>query len=373
MPAPVLYNDRMWRSLAIVVVCWGCGKVTDNAATDGATGDGAAGDGSTTDALEIDGPSTDAAVPVPVTAVAPTVGNAMYQGTQRDFRTQLGTTCRGRVAASMGGTGFCYLAADDSVKCAGVVGGINYGLTASSTGQTGVEQIMVFFLDNGMCVTKTDHTVWCMGSNTNAFGSTQTQTFARWTARNDLAAIGSGTWDQICGITSTGQVYCGGIGSPNFGNPPIAVGAAFQTSLWVDGSGMAHLSETSVLRPGESRTECQVRANGLVCGGTAYGPTNGTVVAGSQIQGAGGPGNPTVCWLVNDGTVTCTTGPRFAANRVLFLAADYYSDSLCAIYTDGSVWCIGSNSNGKFGTGNTAALTTETMVAPAGSARVRCD
>jgi hypothetical protein len=305
-----------------------------------------------------------------VAPLAPTVQTPMYQGGQRDFRTQNGGTCKGRVAASMGVAGFCYLAADDNVKCAGLVGSVNYGMTPTNIGQTGVEQIMVFFLDNGLCVTKTDHTVHCMGTNTNAFGNTISTTFSRWTARTDLAAIASGTWDQICGITLTGQVYCGGLGNPNFGNPPIAVGQPGQSSLWVDTGGAAHLSDTMVLRPGESRTECTVRTNGLVCGGTAFGPTNGTVVNGGRSSSAGGDFH---CWLDSAGTVGCTTGPRFAAGKVLHLAASYYSDSLCAIYNDGSIWCIGTNSNGKLGTGNTAALATETMVAPPGTARVRCD
>lgn len=336
----------------------GCGKVSDTRPDGSGGGDGP--------------PATDAPPgAVPVAPLPPAVGLAMYQGTQRDFRTQLGGTCRGRVAASMGGTGFCYLAADDNVKCAGVIAGVDFGLTASNTGQTGAEQIMVFFLNNGMCVTKTDHTVMCMGTNTNALGNMTSTTFSRWTARDDLAAIASGTWDQICGITLAGQVYCGGLGNPNYGNPPIAVGAVGQSSLWVNTSGAARLSETAVLRPGESRTECQVRATGLVCDGTSYGPTNGTLVMGSQSSSGGG--NGFTCWLDSAGTVGCTTGPRFEAGKVLFLAMSYYSDSMCAIYNDGSIWCIGSNANGKLGTGNTAALATETMVAPPGSARVGCD
>ncbi len=345
----------MWRQVAIaLVVSSGCGEVAST----------------TVDAPGGGDPDAPIVPRVPLTAVAPTVGNAMYQGTQRDFRTQ-GGTCKGRVAAGMANTGFCYLAADDNVKCSGVIGGVDYGMTPTNIGQTGVEQIMLFFSDDGMCVTKSDHTVQCMGTNTNAFGNTITTTFGRWTARNDLLAIASGTWDQICGITMTGQVICGGLGSPNFGNPPVMVGPPNQSSLWVDTSGSARLSDTAVLRPGESRTACQVRANGLICNGDPFGPTNGTVVSGSAM-GAGGPGN-TMCWLDSAGTVGCSNGPRFEPGKVLYLASTFYSDALCAIYNDGSIWCIGSNPDGKLGTGNTASLATETMVAPPGSARVRCD
>ena len=346
----------------LVIACvatMACGSVTNHDVSDAPPADS----------------SSDAAPnsPVPITPVAPTVGTPMYQGGQTSFKTQLGTTCTGRVAASMGGAGFCYLAANDDVKCAGLVGGINYGMSFGAIGQTGATQLMVMFGDNGMCVAKTDHTVLCMGSNSNAFGAAGTSTtFTRWTAHADVAAIGSGTWDQICGITLAGQVFCGGgIGNPNFGNPPINVGAPGQTSLWVDTAGMAHLSDTMVLRPAESRTDCVLKSTGLVCalGGT-FGPTNGTIVMGTNVEMSG---SDATCWLTDDGTVSCSYGPRFAPGKVLYLAADFYSDSLCAIYNDGSVWCIGSNTNGKLGTGNNAALTTETMVAPPGSARVACD
>ncbi|CAN5923567.1 hypothetical protein BH11MYX3_BH11MYX3_42530 [soil metagenome] len=354
----------MVRALAVgVTLVWfGCGSVKDQP-SDAPTGNG--------DARQIDAPGSGIDAPptaVPTTPVAPTLADPAYQGSQRKFTTQLGTTCTGRVAASMGGTGFCFLAADDSVKCAGVIGGVSFGMSFGTTGQANAEQIMVMFgSDNGMCITKTDHTVWCMGTNTNAFGpGNLTQNFARWTAHTDLAAIASGTWDQICGITTAGQILCGSAVGSSFGIPPTNQGAAGQTSMWVDTSGMVRPSDTTVLRAGESRTSCQVKANGLVCSGTAFGPTNGSVVMGSTT-------NSGTCWLTTDGTVSCSTGPKFATGKVLYLATDFYSDSMCAIYNDGSVWCVGPNNMGKLGTGNNLTLTTETMVAPAGSAHVACN
>jgi len=348
-----------WGCLALAIALAACGEVKNNGGDDVDGG--------------VDSQTDAPAMAVPVTAAAPSVAAPMYQGTQTLFATDTGGTCTGRVAASMGGTSFCFLASDDSVKCAGQVDATNFGMTFGSTGQTGALQIMVMFLDNGMCITKTDHTVFCMGSNTNAFGAGGTgQQFMRWTAHSDVAQIASGTWDQICGITTAGQVFCGGIGNPTFGNPPIDVGVAGQTSLWVDTSGSAHLSDTAVLRPSESRTECQIKANGFICAGNQmFGPTNGSIVM--AVSGGSDPSNPTVCYLDTAGTVTCTNGPRFEAGKVVYLAGDFYTDSLCAIYNDGSIWCIGSNAMGKLGTGNNLTLSVETMVAPPGSAHVACD
>ena len=310
-------------------------------------------------------PSTIAASPI-----APSAGKRMYQGTQRQLKTVSGGVCNARVAASISGSGFCFLAADDNVKCAGTVGGVVHGMAFKPVGQSGVEQILVMPLDNGMCVTRTDHTALCMGTNTTALGAANAA-FTRWTARTDLAALASGTWEQLCGITLAGQVVCGGGVSPMvYGNPPINLGTAGQTGLWVDLTGTAQLSDAAVLRPSEGRAECQITATGMKCGASSYGPQNGTVVAGTLVKGAT---TPLPCWLTDNGSVSCSDGPRFAPNKVLLLAASTSTDSMCAIYSDGSVWCLGSNTAGKLGTGTTTALATATMVAPAGSAMARCE
>jgi hypothetical protein len=349
----------------------------DDAVVDGAAVDAGRSDGRPRDASVFDGPLSDGPLPdgmvLTLAPVAPTVGHAMYQGGQTQFMTPTGT-CTGRVAGSMSLTGFCYLAASDEVKCAGLIGSTDYGMSFTTTGQTGATQIMVFLLSSGMCIAKTDHTVYCVGSNTGILGDSPWPTFRQWSEHGDIAAVATGFYGQLCGITLGGQVFCGGQRSAgDYGNPPINVGPPGQTSVWVDLFGEAHLSDPGVLRPGENSAKCLVQAQGLVCQelGT-FGPADGTIVMGTTVVRAR-TADLRTCWLAQDATVTCEYGPRFAAGKVLFLAAGFYSESLCAIYSDGSVWCIGSNQHGKLGTGNDAPLEIETMVAPPGSAHVGCD
>src|SRR5262249_49146833 len=112
--------------------------------------------------------------------VAPRAG-FMYQGGQTKFRTAAGAICTGRVAASMSTSGFCFLASNDEVMCAGLIGGTNYGMSFAPTGQSGATQIMVMFSGQGMCVARTDHTVQCMGTSTTPLGPPGvTTTFKQW-------------------------------------------------------------------------------------------------------------------------------------------------------------------------------------------------
>ena len=62
----------------------------------------------------------------------------------------------------------------------------------------------------------------------------------------------------------------------------------------------------------------------------------------------------------------------FDPGHVLSIATSPYTDSICAVYEDGSLHCLGSNTNGELGTGNFMPVTTPTMVAPPGSVRVGC-
>jgi hypothetical protein len=315
---------------------------------------------------------------VPIAPIAPTMQVPMYQGSQTRFKVAGSyATCTGRVAASMSLSGFCYLAADDRVMCAGTVGGRPHRDEFTAVDIPGAARIIqiVTLGDTGVCVTKTDHTVECMGSNAEAFGAAGvSDTFTRWTAHDDFAAITTADGKQLCGITLGGQVLCGGKG---FGNPPRNVSPPGQTSVWIDpNTGEARLSDPDVLRPGIAVTLCNVEAAGLACSTDSQevGPSDGSMVMGTKINDYGRSGGDLApnCWLTDRAEVFCDGAPRFTSGKVLLLAANYYEDSLCAIYSDGSVWCMGDNLNGELG-GPPPRLDVETMVAPPNSAHVECD
>jgi hypothetical protein len=62
----------------------------------------------------------------------------------------------------------------------------------------------------------------------------------------------------------------------------------------------------------------------------------------------------------------------FAPGSVVSLGLNFYGDNLCAVYADGSLWCLGSNQGGMLGTGDFQPRTTPVMVQPPGSVRVGC-
>ena len=304
---------------------------------------------------------------VPLTPLAPSNNRPMFQGSQHWFLSKENAVCTSRTAASISDTAFCFLAADDNVKCAGTTGGVNFGATFQVSGQQQASQIILMSRDNGLCITRKDNKVFCLGTNTQATGLPVSNQFTQWSNRSDIVAIGSGTWDQLCALTLTGEVICSGF---NFGSLPITVAAAGKSRFWVDSFGNANIDDPNVFRPGDDRGECTVRTAGLFCNGTSFGPNAGRVVSGN-LTSVVGPEQ--ICWLDTAGTVSCNIGPRFAPNKVLLLATSSYSASMCAIYNDGSVWCIGPNDAGKFGTGNMLKLDQETMIAPPSSARIACD
>ena len=122
----------------------------------------------------------------------------------------------------------------------------------------------------------------------------------------------------------------------------------------------------------------QVTALGLSCPLEFFG-TPGEVISGGQVGG-----NfflPTTCWLESDGDVFCDEShpgaaeveQYFTGKIALALAFHSSTDSLCVVVDDGSMWCIGSNQQGKLGTGSTQTLAAETQVLPPGTFNLFCD
>jgi hypothetical protein len=315
--------------------------------------------------------------PGALTPSAPAAGAFMWQSLQTHFQ-RGGAACTGRTVAAMGDQAFCYLAADNQLKCAGRVYSRTFGSNFVPIGQSSVDQVLLSStsnseIGNAMCVHKLDGTAWCMGaplpSGQFGVGNTNPQPdFVRWGAYTDLMAIATGTWDQLCALRQSGEAVCAGF---SFGLTPTRVGTATGPgSLWVDTSGSPHIDDPSVFRAANARTECTVQSAGLSCGRDLFGSP------GAVVDGTSGSRGST-CWLSSSGTVQCRlrrgdVRERFHSGRVLLLAANYYTDSLCAIYNDGSVWCVGDNWQGKLGTGTADSLLVETMVQPPGSALINC-
>jgi len=67
-----------------------------------------------------------------------------------------------------------------------------------------------------------------------------------------------------------------------------------------------------------------------------------------------------------------TTVQRLTDLPVLAIAYNYYTDSVCGVYNDGSLACWGSNTQGKLGTGSTADLAADTVVLSAGTFDLAC-
>jgi hypothetical protein len=294
------------------------------------------------------------------------------------------------------------VAADGVLKCAGAVHTMNFGTTfASVPDRLGVDQILMSptvntETGNGMCVHQDDGTVWCMGNfnDWGQFGAGFTgpsPSFVQWGDVSNVVAIGTGTWDQICALDTSSNVSCTGL---SFGTTPTIQGGSSTSRFWVTTFGIPVIDDPGVFRAAEGRTECTVGTAGLVCdaGATTLGDA-GEVVMGGPVSElpdlvpgtprgfCGGALSVPACWLDTSGRVRCARctaadqveiRPYFSDGRVLSLGLNYYDSNLCAVYDDGSLWCLGANRSGMLGTGDMAPRTTPVRVQPPGSVRIGC-
>lgn len=316
-----------------------------------------------------------------LTPMPPTASNFGWQSLQTAFKDRRGNPCTGAVTVGIGDQATCYVAADDSLRCAGAVGNKKFGNQFVATGQTGVDQILISStansdIGNQLCIHKTDGTALCLG-----YGSViNSDDFTQWGSLNNLVAIGTGTFDQLCGIDTAGQIYCSGAAISPI--PSLQDGGRTHTSFWIDEYGRLNADDATVMRASANRTVCQVTADGLNCGDAAY-RSPGSVVDGTRIQNSTFFTRQHICWLSSDGKVSCYRQPSrgeavtsrlqiFTGGSVLALASDFYASSLCAVYSDGSLACMGLNAQGQLGTGDTDPLVDEKIVQPPGSVRINC-
>jgi hypothetical protein len=288
---------------------------------------------------------------------------------------------------------------------------------------------------SAVCVHKTDGTAWCLGYGAKGgarnagvyWGQFRTNdglepgaTWKQWGTRTDIAELTTGTMDAVCARYTNGEADCAGLSCGLAGTPqtcplgpvgPVDVsGGAVVASLWQDIAGQVHANEAAVLRVGNGRTGCVILPQGLVCDagpvvnammmagaeqytlgwftGTRVTHTDeaGTLVDGNQA------GMESVCWLNASGEVYCrkvdpASPPSpgrvppmiryFAGGTVIALAANPYSPAmdgttLCAVYNDFSLWCVGENREGKLGTGAFDSLAVETQVLGPDSVGANC-
>jgi hypothetical protein len=265
------------------------------------------------------------------------------------------------------------------LHCAGQIGDVLFGpsFTATNTPPS-IDQVLISPTansanGNSICIHSGPVGVWCMG-NLNDSGQlgngsiSGSPAFMQWMAPAPISRLATGTWDQICALDLMGEVWCSGL---NFGPIPMPQGPGGHQTLWVATSGAPMADDPTVLRAEAGRSECQVKQMlGLDCGFALFGMP-GAVVDGTHMQ-LPPPTLARECWLTSTGSVQCTDATRFGHGTVLALAAAPYTTDLCVVYADGSLWCLGSNSFGELGTGDSLPVSAERQVQPPGSVALGC-
>ncbi len=302
--------------------------------------------------------------------VAPDSNTFMWQTLQEDFLDAEGAACKLPIAVAVSDHGVCFVDASGALRCEGSIYTNTYTFD-TPVGPTGVDQVMLSATfnavdGNAICVHTKAGTAECMGSPVmNQWGQFNTRKmtgsaqFRPWGKRNDIVRIGTGTWDQMCALTSLDEVICTGNG---FGVKPALVGygSAFAVQPW----GTVDIDPVAD-RVSAGYVFCQVMSGRLNCQGVDYG--SNVVDGGSRGVPFGGAFEP--CALDSSGTVTCFQGERpgpapapyeLFGSGVLALATNLYTPTMCAVKLDGSLWCA------QGGPG------TEVQVQPAGSVSTAC-
>ncbi len=281
------------------------------------------------------------------------------------------------------GSSTCAVLTDDTVSCWGAnfFGQLGDGTTSSSStpvavpGLTGVEHLDVS--QSGACAIKSDDTLWCWGSNvyyamqqpsTTSFLNTPTQITLPFTP--DLIAGGQ---LHFCSLATDGTTI-GCWGSNRDGQLSGSVTEEVRIPLTVQGvSG-------SQITAGNVHTCAVLTTGGVSCWGgndtnqTGAGvssgpPTPPTAVVGVtnaewvEAGGATGSVQAATCSRFTDDSLSCW--PPMLSDPGLSLGTvdhSFGSGFGCAVLTDNTIECWGSNTQGQLGDGTTNFASTPVAV-----------
>jgi hypothetical protein len=365
---------------------YGSGKLVTSC--DGSTGAKVDGDCDETDptvnpgAIEHCGDGVDndcdGEIDVHCTAMLPLAASLdqfQKQGAQEWFQNDLGEPCQGRIVAAVGDQVVCYADATGELYCAGRVYTHDFGSTFVDVGVSDVRQIITsptMNAENGndMCVLSGEELL-CMGYNNNSgqFGDgtrSSASDFVSWGDGMVVDAIATGTYDQICARNLDGEVWCSG---DSYDTTPMLVSTGPAERFFVDSYGELYVNVLSIYRVGDTRGDAFVSATGAwgYWFDGIYGRP-GHVVTIDNYQAE------TPQWLEDDGQSYIGGGTTWLPDetQLAFFGHDY-TLTWCAVLVDGSMWCMGDNSQGKLGLGHEETVTTPTQVLPAGTFDTTCE
>ncbi|XXT22984.1 hypothetical protein WME94_15685 [Sorangium sp. So ce429] len=307
----------------------------------------------------------------------------MWQGSQTAFLDQAGEPCEALIAIAVGDRAVCYGGPGGVLRCAGRIYTHVFGPQFTDVpGAPPVAQILISPTlnsedGNAICVRTPGGEVQCMGNynGRGQFGggnSDPSASFVPWGTTVRAAGIATGTWNQICALTVDGEALCAG---DDHGMSPVLIGRASR-SVAVDTLGVTLLDAPDLFRMENGRAECQIGPDGFRCTWSTLGK-GGTVVDGTfadRIRRSScltAAGKVELAVKLDPGSSPPLLAPIFTQRPVLALAGNFYTDSLCVVYDDGSISCLGSNDHGQLGVPD-AQLAAEKIVQPPGSIDVSC-
>lgn len=241
----------------------------------------------------------------------------------------------GNDAAAIDGDARCALKLDGSVWCesAGGGGGPTPPMVVAAPAPVIAAGVTAFDgTSAGHCAVKADHTLWCWGETTNAYGvlpaGASPTTAAQWASLGArVAQLGMASYDHACVISTDGVLYCwGDNGFGQVGNGTTSNTGPVRTPTAIAGVPMPAVVATY------TQTSCAIDSTGVAyCWGTNY---------------KGGLG---------DGTFTDRASPTPVVGlprRAVSIEPGY--GTTYAILDDGTVWAWGSSLDGQLGDGTTA-------------------